>query len=60
MNLREAMTTIMNDIESDELPCTEASREIGKALNNPDLGDGCSIVEVCHNEPVLDYDQKII
>ena len=58
MNLRQEVTRIMNDIESDKLPCTEAAREIGKALSDPDIGDGCSIIEVCHNDPVLDYDSE--
>ena len=58
MNLREAMQDIVDRVENDSLPCTEASREIARALDNPALGDGCSIVEVCENEPVLDYDSE--
>ena len=58
MSLRDEVTRIMNEIESDTLPCTEAAREIRIALSHPDPGDGCSIVDICNNEPVLDYDHE--
>ena len=58
MNLREAMQDIVDRVENDSLPCTEAAREIRIALSHPDPGDGCSIVDICNNEPVLDYDHE--
>ena len=58
MNLREAMQDIVDRVENDSLPCTEAAREIRIAFSHPDPGDGCTIVDICNNEPVLDYDHE--
>ena len=58
MNLREAMQDIVDRVENDSLPCTEAAREIRIALSHPDPGDGCTIVDICNYEPVLDYDHE--
>ena len=57
MNLREAMQDLADKLEND-FPCTEAAREISQVLNNPEIGDGCSIIEFCENDPVLDYDSE--
>ena len=53
MSLRSAMQDIADNIDNDELPCTEASREIRKALARYDDAE----IEVCINEPVQEIDQ---
>ena len=57
MNLREAMQAAVDKIESEELPASEISREIRSILNDETLSDGCSIIEVCANEPVIGLDE---
>ena len=57
MNLREAMITAAKQIDEDELPASESSRLLNEILHNETVtdcpGDGCGIVEVCENEPVI-------
>ena len=55
MNLREALTAAKDSFE--ELPASEIIREIDSLLADETLSDGCSIVDVCANEPVIGLDE---
>ena len=54
--LREALTEARADF--DELPAGEIRRLVDNVLNDDSLtgctGDGCSIVEVCRTDSVID------
>ena len=56
MNLREALTAAVDQFE--ELPASEIIRKVESILNDETLSDGCSIVEVCHNDSVLGYNEQ--
>ena len=54
--LREALQTARNQF--DELPASECRRLVDNILNDDSLtgctGDGCSIVEICRTDSVID------
>ena len=53
MNLREELNRICD--EGEEMPVSEMTREIrGLLADYPAL----SAIEICENEPVLDYDSE--
>ena len=56
MTLRTEVTRIISEIESDKLPCTEASRELSKALNSTvDEPDFAGQIEECEYNEVLNF-----
>ena len=57
VTLEEAQATILND----ELPSSEAAlllNEVSTCPNMDCLG-GCSVVEVCHNDPVEHFYEEL-
>ena len=57
MSLREAMLQVADKIEADEMPSSESSIALRKAIDQY-FSDGDEVV-LCVNQPVIDYDGSL-
>ena len=54
MNVQELKQAIYDN----SLPASEASRLVDELITCPHFIEGCCAIEICENEPVLDYDSE--